>query len=94
VQLVELTPGGALDQQRDVVAQRSAVEPGVHIVHDALDCGLRNRGVATGQTPDHLVDDRLFTQLDHTQSLAPVHPTVNLGRRGQLADKAIMGSAG
>jgi hypothetical protein len=55
---------------------------------------LRNRGVATGQTPDHLVDDRLFTQLDHTQSLAPVHPTVNLGRRRQLADKAIMGSAG
>jgi len=66
----------------------------VHIVHDALDCGLRNRGVATGQTPDQLVDDRLFTQLEHTQSLAPVHPTVNLGRRRQLADKAIMGSAG
>jgi hypothetical protein len=52
VQPVELTPGVALDQQWDVVAQRSAVESSVHIVDNAFHGGLRNRGVAIGETLD------------------------------------------
>ena len=77
---LQLAFGVALDQQRDIVAQRSAVESGVHIVDDAFYGFLRNRGVPTGETRHYLVDDRLFAQLDHTRSFTPVHQIVNLFR--------------
>ncbi len=63
-------------------------------LHDALHSGFRDVGVTLGKTHDHLVDDRLFTQLDHTQSLAAVHLTVNWGRRRQMtADDTLDGGA-
>jgi hypothetical protein len=89
VHSVELISCVALDQQRDEVAQRSAIESGVHIVHNACDGRRRNRRVAIAEALDQLLDDRLFAQLDHTESFVLVNRAVNLDSRCQMAVDAI-----
>jgi hypothetical protein len=89
VQPVELTACVALDQQRDEIAQRPALESGVHTADHARHSRRRNRGVPMGEADDQLLDDRLFAQLDHPQSFIPVNRAVNLGSRCQVAADAI-----
>jgi len=74
---VQFVLGVAFDQQRDEVTQWPVIESGVHIVDNAFHGGLRNRGIAIREAHDNLVDDRLFTQLDHPRILTPVNRTVN-----------------
>ncbi len=52
VQPLQLASGVALDQQRDEVAQRPALESGMHVTNDVRHGGLRNRRIPTVQTHD------------------------------------------
>jgi hypothetical protein len=61
----QLLAGVALHQQRDEVADWSSVESGVFVMHDPSDVSPFDLFVCICQSVGQLVDDLLFTQLDH-----------------------------
>src|SRR5262245_19170728 len=77
VELRQLVLGVAFDEQRDEVANRSALEPGVLLLHDAVDLGRLDLLVGRGESAGELVDGLLFAQLDHAIQCAAVDLTLS-----------------
>ena len=68
-QLFKLPTRTSLDKERHVLPQGSPIEPSVYVLDDR---GHRVRwygGEILPESLDKLVNDRLFVQLDHAQSL-------------------------
>jgi hypothetical protein len=55
-----------LDKQWDVIASGPAIEAAVLLVHNPGDLIWVNVRICASQSLRQLVDDLLFTQLDHT----------------------------
>jgi hypothetical protein len=60
----------AFHEQRDVVADWSALESGVLLNHDAFDFGWFDLLVLRDKSAENLVDDLLFSQRDHANQYA------------------------
>src|ERR1700754_1271692 len=73
----EVPSGAALDEQRDVLAKRSTLEPGVVVLDDRGNCFGRHRRKIRPQSLHQLLDDRLFAQLDHLTRFPAISPLVN-----------------
>jgi len=58
-------PRPSLDEQGNEVPDGSPFEARVLLVHDPSDAGWLDMCVGISQAPGELVDDLLFTQLDH-----------------------------
>ena len=81
-----------LDKQWDVIANGPPVEAAVLLVHNPSNLiGLYVR-VDASQSVHQLVNDLLFTQLDHKIRVHPVNPAVN-SRSGQRVQPPLPRSA-
>lgn len=78
--LNQLAARTSLNQQRHVIPQRSSIEPSISPPNDRGDGVRRHSWIFTHQSLDHLIDDRLFAQLDHHHRFASRSPSVNAER--------------
>src|SRR5215475_11683751 len=81
---LQLVLGVAFDEQRDEVADRSSLEPGVLLKHDAIDLGRLNLLVGRGESAGELVDGLLFAQSDHANQCAAVDLTLSTARSSSV----------
>jgi hypothetical protein len=63
-------PGVTFHEQRDEVADWSALVSGVFLYHDALNFGWFDLFVGRDKSAEDFVDDLLFGQRDHTNQYA------------------------
>src|SRR6185312_3052120 len=86
----ELRPLGfdiAFYKQRNEIADRAPVKAGVFLLHDCGDIVRLDLGVHLDEPAGQLLDDLLFTQLDHMFRVLASPPTVN--RAGHWPQKRL-----